>query len=498
MALPGITCPEKFIIPLYFKPEEQGELSKLFQKDSIIEQLWDPWRLEAVKAISYEDISLLKYMHSHFLSLKSPIFASLKDSKDRFFELVKYLINSKDLYSNILQETFTKNINALDNEIMINILKYYAVLEEHKRIAQLKYDHIASAIALKIEIEKLSKRLQELGLALQFETCNSIKLTKLDTNSQQFARCDKAVNENIRPNLFKDSGFISLKLCIAFKIENSSILKTFDSKIKSTENSILKGLFVPITKKQIPSICIFGFQPNEFIKNRGRSTYFKQICRMPSEFARRTKIDEFLTQCEGFIGDIHGSTSSTLLKDEEKIANSNNCLVLLVLCRAIVSRNKQDSGFNNETQEYKVTDFSNLYPEYVLICTKEKNVFEVVPNKHCIIPVKLTDLNYSNSSNSNKMSVDTFYTYVNKAIESSVTQRAKLKNELNTGIETFWSLKFKKDLLLSAILESKKRFIDKQKSDIENLKKDLIHHQRFSDSLRQLKSTRFKNLFNPT
>ena len=91
MALPGITCPEKFIVPLYFRPEDQGELAKLFSKDSIIEQLWDPWRLEALKAISYEDLSLLKYLHSHFLSLKSPIFETLKDSKDRFMERIKTL-----------------------------------------------------------------------------------------------------------------------------------------------------------------------------------------------------------------------------------------------------------------------------------------------------------------------------------------------------------------------------------------------------------------------
>ena len=42
MAIPGITCPEKYVVSLYFKPEEQGELSKLFQKDSIFEHLFDP------------------------------------------------------------------------------------------------------------------------------------------------------------------------------------------------------------------------------------------------------------------------------------------------------------------------------------------------------------------------------------------------------------------------------------------------------------------------
>ena len=149
MALPGITCPEKIIIPLYFQASEQGELSKLFQKDSIFEHLFDPWKPEAVKAISYEDCSLLKYMHSHFLSLKSPIFASLKQFKDKFNDLIKQLLPTNDTYSIILQENFMKNLNALDNDIMITILKYYSILEEHKRLSQVKYDHIKSAISKK-------------------------------------------------------------------------------------------------------------------------------------------------------------------------------------------------------------------------------------------------------------------------------------------------------------------------------------------------------------
>ena len=129
---------------------------------------------------------------------------------------------------------------------MISILKYYAILEEHKRLALVKYEHVKSAITLKTEIEKISRRIQILSSALAFETFGSIKISKLEPNSQQFARCDKAVNENIRQGMFKDSGFVSLKLFTAFKIENSALLKNFDKKVKYSENSLLKGLFLPV------------------------------------------------------------------------------------------------------------------------------------------------------------------------------------------------------------------------------------------------------------
>lgn len=52
---------------------------------------------------------------------------------------------------------------------------------------------------------------------------------------------------------------------------------------------------------------------------------------MPNEFSNRTKINEFLEDCEGF-EKVFDSTSSTIIKDEAKIASSNNCTVLMILC----------------------------------------------------------------------------------------------------------------------------------------------------------------------
>lgn len=488
--MPGMTCPEKFIIPLYFKLKDQGELARLFQKDSIFEHLFDPWRPETVKAVTYEDACLMKYMHTHYLSLKSPIFASLKQYKDRFSNIIKQLTTGEDLYTSLIQEAFMKNLTSLDNDIMIFILKYYAILEEHKRISHLKYEHVKAAIQLKIEIEKISRRLSELSYLLQFESCSGIKILKLDSNSQQFSRCDKAICDNIKQGFFKDTPFASLKLCAGFKIENSQLLKKFEKQLKSTENSVLKGLFISISKKQVPTVAIFGLQGTEFMKSQASSHFFKNYCRLPSEFVGKTKLESFLKASEGF-GEVFGSTFSTLLKDEKKLGSSTNCIVILVLCRAILPRNKNEAGFNSETLEYKISDFSMVYPEYVLICTKEKNYFEVVPQKHCIIPVKLADLNYSTPS-SNKMTIDNFYMLISKAAEQSQIQRSKLKSEVSSQIDHFWNNKPSKQPLAAAIFDSKKQFTDRVKEEIEELRKDLAVHQRQTEILKQLKAMRLK------
>jgi hypothetical protein len=492
MALPGITCPEKFVLPLYFQKDQQGDLLKLFQKDSILEHLLDPWKPEAVKSISYEDSSLVKYMHTHFLSLKSPIFANLKQYKDKFNEIIKQISSGTDIYLTILQDSFIKTLTGLDNEVMISILKYYAILEEHKRLFQVKYQHISSAVSLKTKIEKVNRRLTDLSFILKYETYSGIVITKLDPNSPQFSRCDKAVCENAKSQVFKGTNYSSLKLCSAFKIENSSLLKSFEKKVKNSENSTLKGLFISVNKKQLPGVCIFGPQSDEFIKSVGSEYYFKNYLRIPSEYIGKNKIDEFIKTTEGFPAEILASSNSTLIKDHKKIRDASNCIISLILCRAIISKSKNDPGFNPDTQEFKINDFTTVYPEYILICTKEKSFYEVVPQQHLVIPVKLTDLNYSNSI-SNKMSVETFYNYINKAFEQSQSQRNKLRNELAGLFDGFWNAKYSKQALVNTIIESKKKFAEKTKNEIEALRKELAALQRHTESLKQIKNIRCKS-----
>ena len=77
-----------------------------------------------------------------------------------------------------------------------------------------------------------------------------------------------------------------------------------------------------------------------------------------------------------------------------------------------------------------------------------------------------------------------------KAAEQSQLQRAKLKSETIAQIDGFWNNKNSKQALTNVIVESKKKFTEKLKSEIENLRKELAGHQRHTEALRQIKNIR--------
>ena len=51
-----------------------------------------------------------------------------------------------------------------------------------------------------------------------------------------------------------------LELVEAFKIENGVLLRQFEGLLRKTKESFLKGLFVPVSKKGILTLSLFGFR----------------------------------------------------------------------------------------------------------------------------------------------------------------------------------------------------------------------------------------------
>lgn len=75
--------------------------------------------------------------------------------------------------------------------------------------------------------------------------------------------------------------YSNLELIQAFKIENGVLLKEFESRLVKAKDSFLKGLFVPISKKQISMISLFGFQKVKSIKE-----YRHKFLRIPQPFLK--------------------------------------------------------------------------------------------------------------------------------------------------------------------------------------------------------------------
>jgi hypothetical protein len=53
-----------------------------------------------------------------------------------------------------------------------------------------------------------------------------------------------------------------MELIESYKIENGILLKEFESKLRKTKDSFLKGLFVMVSKKELLELLIFGFFKN--------------------------------------------------------------------------------------------------------------------------------------------------------------------------------------------------------------------------------------------
>ena len=50
-----------------------------------------------------------------------------------------------------------------------------------------------------------------------------------------------------------------MELVEAFKIENHSLLRLFEARLRKCKDSFLKGLFVPVKKKKLIDHALFGF-----------------------------------------------------------------------------------------------------------------------------------------------------------------------------------------------------------------------------------------------
>jgi hypothetical protein len=119
---------------------------------------------------------------------------------------------------------------------------------------------------------------------LSFETHQGVQLKRIEKGNIKYQRCQKALKENSKGTFFSKDPLIAqyfdrLELVEAFKIENSSLLRHFEARLrKSGKESFLKGLFVPVKKRKIVEHALFGFQRmNDLptIKSAYRNNYLR-------------------------------------------------------------------------------------------------------------------------------------------------------------------------------------------------------------------------------
>ena len=111
---------------------------------------------------------------------------------------------------------------------------------------------------------------------------------------------------------FKGTRYHGFKMLYAFKVENHINLKPFEKTAAQTSDSILKGLFISISKKQIPGLVVFGPEADGTVRKKGAANYKEKYCRIPESLGHKGKVEMFIKATSGFGKSVQVSSSCTL------------------------------------------------------------------------------------------------------------------------------------------------------------------------------------------
>lgn len=403
-----LDSPFKWVVPLFFKETDR---CKLLQSNSVLRHLMYEWKEDAV-AKQYEDhLRTLDQARASLQVLRFATTTSLQSAGASFSLKIEHLSKPG------LNENVRHHLNVLDNEVMVITLRFYAILEETKRLAKMRHTFVSQAVKIKGELDRMVKRYKDFGAFLEFETWGSSKFSYIEPSSPQFERCSKAVQENSLPEMFQNSNYSRLKLRAAFKIESSYLQKNFQ-KLASNRSS-LKGVFVSANKKQVLGVVLLGFKNQSNFPEESVNLFRRHLLRIPSKLKHKSKVESFLSNCEGF-SSLRVSSASTLKKDKKRLEAEDNLIVVLFLGRAVLPR--------DTTKEQEVKDFESVLPEYLLLCTKERAYFPL--QSKAIFPVQLLEP-------ANVTTAEEFYTAVSRAIEQSESIRKNIRNEFRELLEAY-------------------------------------------------------------
>ena len=476
MATSGLYKPEFLVVPLFFdQDKDELPLGKLLQPDSVLKYLMDGWKEEAILRQYEEIIAHMRLSHTRTQQARKDRCQALATLMTSLPDRISSLFKQRNSLSEQWESSVQSVTAAVENDILIIILKYYAVTEEHKRLAELQHNFIQKSLASTDEALRMFRRLNEFAASLEFETLSAVKLVKLTPDSSQFQRCRKALGENQKMEMFGNH-WKGLKLLQAYKVENALVLSKFERGL-ATSKALLKGLFISVSKKQLPGLVILGPQSSELIKSQGVNLYRQNFYRVPSTVSHKSKVEAFLAASDGFPKVVMASTSCTLEKDRKRLESEENCVAYIVLCRAAVSRKKTES----EGNEYMFQDYSALYPEYLLVCTKEPAL--VLQQSSPIIPVSLASDNRPDSvlvtrnESISRMFAD--------AYDASETQRTAFKADIR---DSFFSVSAKSheeyvNSLLTSRQQTHRDLTPLLQTRIDRLRRTLLQTQRMNAAL---------------
>jgi hypothetical protein len=182
----------------------------------------------------------------------------LRDTKQTVRGSSQALQSRAQLFSSRYDAALIAAMRKLDRHLVALILRYYALLEEEYAIHDWRMcEERRICDRLQHQVNE-SNRLSMFALYLEHETSGRVLLKRLPNSNPQFLRCRRAATENVKQSFFSGSEYSGISVLDVYKIENSLMLKVFQSEASKSEPGKVKGLFCGVPTESLEKVVVYG------------------------------------------------------------------------------------------------------------------------------------------------------------------------------------------------------------------------------------------------
>jgi len=391
--------------------------------------------------------------------------------KDEFTNKINKLCETPNPFISLEQDLISSEIINTDNNAMNSIGKLASLFSRKLQLAQSNFVRGTDDYEILKKSLQITKSVLTFSAYLAFETHNRIQVKQISKSPSQFSRCKKAVAANIKAGCLDGSGYDTIDVLDAFKIENYTMLELFEKKKKAQKGKyVLKGLFSHISESDIFNIILYGNENKKEIS---------EISQIPKNLKSKIygepakKMQEILkiNECEntGFKTPLYMSNYSAGEEIKIKLSNKEDSknILIMALCRVIIPQETSEGSseifYSKLKESYEIHNLDLIYPEYIMLCKFDNKA--ISPEKS---PSKSPKILAGGSSTPKpSTTADDLKTIENDEIS--------LKNELKKQYDQFWLTINQKvqHNIHPQVIEESGFIVSELKSQIENLKQKI-------------------------
>jgi len=144
-----------------------------------------------------------------------------------------------------------------DANLMQLMLQYFNIMKDELIVAKDNLIRHALECNLQKRQAEVLKDMKIFAHYLYLETKGKVSIKSLDSESSQFKRCRKAVQDNVS-NVLLDRGYNDVKILHVFKLEHKILSSQLQKAAAIVDDGKVKGLFCVVPKTGLHSMSAFG------------------------------------------------------------------------------------------------------------------------------------------------------------------------------------------------------------------------------------------------